>query len=315
MQFTIWIVSPPNYLHSKCFEEVALALCSGLNELGHEAKVVTSSFDIRGRTIVLGAHLLAGPASFMDSVDLPDDMIIYNLEQVCEGSPWMTEQYLDLLRGQYDGKHIKIHRKFEVWDYSEKNIEALKALGIEAKHCPIGYAPELTRIKKYVVEGPLTDLDIHPEKIRFRQQVTEINQDIDCCFFGSLNSRRNKIINDLKTKGLNVVARFGVYGERRDAIIARSKVCLNMHHYPAKTFEVVRVSYLLSNSKCVVSEVGHDSIEDDYRKAVSFAEYGDLVSRCLFFVRNDEERRRQERHGYEVFSGMKQSEYLKAVLE
>jgi hypothetical protein len=61
----------------------------------------------------------------------------------------------------------------------------------------------------------------------------------------------------------------GVYREERDRLIARAKVVLNMHYYDARVFEIVRVSYLLSNEKAVVAECGATTtIEPDIRDAV-----------------------------------------------
>ena len=61
--------------------------------------------------------------------------------------------------------------------------------------------------------------------------------------------RRACVINTLsgRPSGANVIPVFGLYGPPRDALIARSKIILNMHLYDAKVFEIVRVSYLLAN--------------------------------------------------------------------
>jgi len=40
MATVIWVVSPPNYLHSHAFDEIALAMSSALRALGHEVPVV-----------------------------------------------------------------------------------------------------------------------------------------------------------------------------------------------------------------------------------------------------------------------------------
>jgi hypothetical protein len=97
---------------------------------------------------------------------------------------------------------------------------------------------------------------------------------IDVLFYGLVEGRRN------------------LYGAARDAYIARAKVVLNMHLYETHLFEVVRVSYLLANSKAVVAEVGRATeIDDDLRDAVVAAPDERLVTTCLDLVRNDERRR------------------------
>jgi hypothetical protein len=114
-----------------------------------------------------------------------------------------------------------------VWDHTLRNIEKWKAMNrLHApSHVPLGYVPELSRIKASQA------------------------QDIDVLFYGSLNERRTAILNALKNAGLKVHTVFGVYGEQRDESIARCKVVLNIHFYETRVFEFVRIAYLLANSK------------------------------------------------------------------
>ncbi len=224
------------------------------------------------KTIILGAHLI-DPHSLVS-----EGAVIYNLEQIVPDSPWMTEDYISLLKQR------------EVWDYSRQNIKTLKELGIEAKYCGIGYAPELTNIPK-------------------------CNQDIDVLFYGSINERRMKVCNEL-AKHCNVHVAYDKYGEERDKLIARAKVVLNIHFYPSKVFEIVRCSYLFANRKCVVSEYGSDA-ELEYpfdEQGVRFSEYENLISECLYLLRGDEDRQKIADDGFKKFSSMKQSNYLQSVL-
>lgn len=285
--YTIWRVSPPGYTHAICFAEVALCLCASLREFGHECEIVHSSFGCRGRTIVLGAHLLGHIAL----ADLPMDMILWNFEQVFEGNPWMTEGYADLLSGVHEGVDIRqSKRKIEVWDYCQSNIDALRAMGIAARLVPVGYHPVLTRIESV------------PEP------------DIDVLFVGSLNKRRMIIVEGLIAHKLRLKTAFDVYGVARDALVARSKVVLNMHFYPSKTFEIVRCSYLYANRKCVVSETGPDAGEMPFHATGGFAPYEGLVDKCMEMVADVTKREECARVGHERFSGMLQTDYLRGVL-
>lgn len=222
MQYTVWIVSPPNYIHSQAFAEIATSLNAALIELGHESKIVTSSFECRGRTIILAANLL----SHIPALDWPKDMVIWNFEQIFSGSQWLTKQYLAIMRRE----------NVEVWDYSAVNIEALGKMGIAAKLVEVGYMPSM-------------------------QTIPEIEQDIDILHYGSVTDRRMKIINELTAIRAKVHFAFGCYGEERDRLIARSKIVLNVHFYESKVFEIARCSYLFANRKCVVSETGLDDGE------------------------------------------------------
>lgn len=274
-RFCIWIVTPPGYAHSGAFAEVALGLQGGLRELGIDAPIVTARERVDGRAIVLGANLL--PA--MAGVRPPGKSILFNLEQITPGSEWLTDGYLRLLR------------RHRVWDYSRYNIEQLAQLGIRnTVHCPIGFSERLCRI------GPA------PEK------------DIDVLFYGSVNERRLRVLEALVKTGLRVESLFGVYGAARDAVIARSRIVLNIHYYPAKIFEIVRISYLLANRVCVVSE---DSPPDSALEAVQHgivqAPCERLAATCQALIEGggwqDTARR-----GYEVFAGSRQADHLRAAL-
>ena len=60
--------------------------------------------------------------------EIPPNSVIYNLEQVYAASPWMTKTML------------RIFQKFEVWDYSPRNVEAIRSLvpGAKVKYVKIG---------------------------------------------------------------------------------------------------------------------------------------------------------------------------------
>src|SRR3972149_9153959 len=118
--YCIWIVTPPGYAHSRAFDEVALGLSSAFRSLGYHAPIIHEFEHITNYPIILGGNLI--PSEHF--VRLPRTAIIYNLEQIQIGSPWITENYLRLLRS------------CEVWDYSKKNITELLKLGISnVRYC------------------------------------------------------------------------------------------------------------------------------------------------------------------------------------
>jgi hypothetical protein len=211
------------------------------------------------------------------AADIPANAIIFNLEQVDSSSSWFREPYVTILRTH------------SVWDYSTQNIEALRDQGVtNIQYVPVGYTPELERI----VDTP---------------------KDIDVLFYGSLNERRLQIIEQLRALGVGVTSVFGVYGAERDTLIARARIVLNVHFYESKIFEVVRVSYLLANGVCVLSEDGTDRLEDDFHGAVVFAPYSELVQRCLELLADDAGRERYGRRGRELMRERPQTAYLQAA--
>jgi SAM-dependent methyltransferase len=182
---------------------------------------------------------------------------------------------------------------FTIWDYSKRNIAQFKKMGCQNPlyHVPIGYVPELSCI----VRAP--------------------TQDIDVLFYGSTNSRRKKIVEELKRKGLIVVALFGVYGKDRDDLIARAKIIVNIHYYDSNIFEIVRISYLLANHKAVVAECNEDTeFAEDLRTAVALAPYDQLVETCVELVGNAEKRQLLEKNGFECFSLRNEADILRNVI-
>ena len=177
-KFAVTVVSPPGYMHSAAFNEIAETIHYGLRSLGYDSVLTTGGALPRRLHIVLGANLLP-----RYSLPLAPDAILYNLEQVQVGSKWFRPELID------------IFRRYALWDYSQQNAAALAALGVRVERIvPVGYVQELTRIRPA------------PER------------DIDVLFFGSMNPRRQETIDRMREVGLKVTAAFGVYGPERDAL-------------------------------------------------------------------------------------------------
>jgi hypothetical protein len=180
-----------------------------------------------------------------------------------------------------------------VWDYSQHNVRELKKCGVSALYVPIGYSPRMVNI-------------------------VSSSQDIDILFYGNNTpARRKKVISWLKSReGMRVVTVCEVYGEERDALIARSKVVLNMHGEDEyRTFETARVSYLLANSKAVVSELNEGDDDDGFSGSVRMATYFDLGEACISLVEDANERIALERRGFEYMSQRDEVPILAAALE
>lgn len=279
MLFQIVIISPPGYQHAAAFTEVAEALAYGLRALGHDAKIGTNRFGPGAVNIVLGIHLLPPPAL----AELPQETVVYNLEQVedhlFEWAPQLKE----------------VFRRFEVWDYSKKNIQKLSEMGLAGPRLrllPVGTVPELCRIPK----AP--------------------RQDIDVLFYGVVNERRRLALKAIQDRGLNLAAVFGCYGAARDELIARAKLVVNLHKHEAQVFEVVRVSYLLANRKAVVAEMAPTTaIDADLRDAVAGVTYEDMAGECARLVADPAARGALEERGFAAMTARSQADYLRILLE
>jgi len=153
MEYAIWVVSPDNNIHSRCFEEVALCLQEALQQMGHRCDVIKAPEFHHDVIIVLGGHLLdrnwhySGTAKF----------IFYNLEQ----SERLTGAYTDILR-----RHV-------VWDYSMTNIAALEKLGIKAGYCEIGYMSALTKIDNLPPQNQDIEVLFYGSVNKYRKKILE----------------------------------------------------------------------------------------------------------------------------------------------
>lgn len=276
--YNICIVQPPGYIHSLAFTELAELLMYSIRDAGRPAQIQTNQFVQGAVNVIVGAHLLG--VSALRAV--PEGTIILNTEQLTG----VAEKWREQLTGWFESG-------LEIWDYSPANIDVIKALGAEkVRHLPIGFQRELQRI------------DI------------SVEQDIDVLFYGSINERRREILKEIEGRGLNLKVLMGVYGKERDQWIARSKVILNHHFYESQIFEIVRVSYLLTNAKAVVAEVNPETVIDDrFRKGVVDVPYAGLVDAVCDLVQDTTKRKALQRRALNSVIKYPQVDFTKPLLE
>lgn len=256
MRYAILIVQPLGNTQGGAYFELAEWLCSALRRLDQDVVIASRPISDR-RSIVIGWNYLP------QGVQLRGDSVLFNTEQLYEGSPWVSPFMLSLFW------------RFEVWDYSPENTANHSRLRLpEIKFIQLGHAPELERIAP------------QPEEI-------------DVLFYGSLTERRRVMLERLRLAGLDVVHLQDVFGRKRDEYIARSRVVLNMHAREGQAFECLRVAYLLNNRRCVVSERGiDDAVEREFERGIAFAQYGEIVPTCLSMIARPKERERVANTGY-----------------
>jgi hypothetical protein len=218
---------------------VGLLLLSSLKANGCECDFTFNDLAPDRTNIILGYHLLTYDEGLKSFRYIP-----YQLEQLHSNEFPFSDNMKKILENAAD-----------VWDYSQKNIAFLKdEHNISAKHLVPGYHK---------------NLELAPASSRHT---------IDILFYGSIGDRRRVILNDLMEK-CKLKTLFGVYGEKRDKWITRSKIILNVHHYSKQIFEAVRISYLLNNRCLVVSE---NSVNYCYDKVnLVMVPYEELTETCI----------------------------------
>src|SRR5262245_4682521 len=249
------------------YDEIIETVRWGLTQLGYEVTYGINEIPTKFTNIIFGAQVLT-----LETLrQLPADTIIYNLEQM---SGLKREEIRESY--QYCGEH------FQIWDYSEFNMPAWRLFN-SAKapvHVPIGYAPILSRIPK-------------PE-----------TQEIDVLFYGGPGGERLRVFRDLCSKLIKTVFVHGLYGKSRDSLISNSKIVININQYPwFGIFEIARASYLLANSKAIVSDFSSDSkIEPDIKNGIKLCPLEHVVEECLNLLADDAARANLEKAGFDIMS-------------
>lgn len=272
--------------------ECAVMTRDGLRELGYEAYFTEERKDPnvgwptpqeradreRGeQQIIIGGNIAAP----QDALTIPDEAIIYNFEQV---GGW-----------QFDKAYVDLLRRCTTWEYHPANMKPLMTqFGIRATLVPFGYVPAFTP-------------PVH----------TYQKPDYDVAFIGSLVPYRKTILNSLELAGLRVFVSESCYGERREDILRRSKLLLNVHFYPqVKLLEVVRLGIGMAACKAVVTQLDTDTkVDPYYLPGVCGAEYSEIVPAVLDLVRDDKKRERLAWKGYELFTARCASDTLKKGLD
>ena len=275
----VCLIKPKNYIHYLALQELAELIHFSVLEIGLKSQITFNYCDNNPSTknIVLGAHLLN------DNLieDIPENTIIFNTEQIESITENWKKKILNLAR-----------KNIIFWDYSQYNLDYLsKTINIKGKLFQIGYQKELNRINHNIVKN------------------------IDVLFYGSINTRREHIINKLKDRKINVKTLFGVYGKERDDLIARSKLILNMHMYDSKIFEIVRVFYLLSNSIPVLTEVGSDTkFNNDFLDMICKSTYENIEKNIIYLLENDKKRIELGENGLNAIKKFPQIKFTEQIL-
>ena len=269
--------TPAKGHHGHGFDDFIQAVSWGLQVNGHTVTYAQNKFAEGVTNIIFAFHLLHWPALNA----LPKGAIVYNLEQYA--------RHADSDYGEEIFAFVA--KNFEIWDYSRDNLRLWQKY--EHAHplslVPVGYAPVLTRIPK-------------PE-----------HQDIDVLMYGTPTDARYHIFCLLCAQGLRVMFLYGFYGEDRDALIARSKIVLNIGQYD-RTFEIVRASFLMANRKAIVADVYEDiSIESDIADGAVFVFYQDVVTACLRLLESDEIRANIEARAFNTIVKRDMSDILHAA--
>lgn len=167
-------------------------------------------------------------------------LIVYQTEPLVS-----THNSVNPLFPSYQKIIDKLRDADEVWEFDYENAVLLLKAGINVKYKPPVHTNFLNRIK------------------------TKDNPEIDVLFYGGFSDRRARLIRTLHDgfaysladdsgkifQNFNLVWTWNLSYEKLEEYIANCKIILNLHPYDGESRQqTVRMFYLLSNNKTIISE-------------------------------------------------------------
>jgi hypothetical protein len=266
------------------FSDAATCLTESLRASGISSRHICNAIPTRGAMILLGwtPEWIQVNRRLLD----PGRTFLFNAEQMGSDSPLLTADYLAELG------------RWPVLDYHEQNSQAIERLhGAAAR----------------VMTVPIIPCDAvrhgHPLRVRPDKQVgaspTQASRPVDVLFYGSVNARRQRILNELEARGLRVEVVNGAYGAELAPAIERAKVVLHVHHYTTTLFPALRVLQPVAQGVPVVCETSLFSKWNDWSASgMLFADYGDLVAACVTLIQSPEQAAEVARRCWAFAQGM-----------
>ena len=189
---------------------------------------------------------------------------------------------LEYLNGNYDNDVYieRLRGALANWDYSQFNIDICKnRYNIESIYVPPGFNEEVSS----------------PDVLSGKYLYTDQGKDIDVLFLGWCDPfpRRLLIRDNCVRAGLKCWFVCGLDDHQMKQAIRRSKVCINIATTDSFIFHKIRISLLLSNQACVVSESTIDRSSNLIyeENGVCVVPYDSVVETVFELVQNFELRR------------------------
>jgi hypothetical protein len=275
-RFNVLLVRPRAFLHHEAYAGAAHQLCNALRRLGYPARVAANEIVWDATNVLVGVHNL--DTQLIDR--LPASSIVYNVEKMFAGSKFLADLSTFI-------------RRFETWDYSAANVAAWRRAGISDRVRLLrpGYLPEDTTID------------------------CTVPTDIDALFYGSINWRRDAILCDIARFGVRVQRAVNIYGAARDALIARSKLVVNVHSHEDSVLEFGRIAHALANHKLLVTEGGQTTdLDAELLEALVVGKASDLGAICRGLLDDEPRRLALAERAFAIFSRRDFTDSLRDVL-
>jgi hypothetical protein len=225
-------------------------LRDALIDLGHTCSVKEDEVAIGSINIVIGAVVWRAKhrsLGFLKSAPY----VLYQFEQL------FTDKGITIDVPEYA---VVLNAANQILEYSPSNVDYLNNMGLSNKtiYCPPSF---------------------HRSLEQFRPS---LNPQIDVLLVGSRSERRQRIMDQLRAKGIVAVEAFGIYGDELINCMKNAKIVLNVHFADGiNALETMRISYALANRCFAISEVGD---HNPYGEGIVYSDYDSLVETCLDYL-------------------------------
>lgn len=180
----------------------------------------------------------------------PGELVLFNLEQLGSDAPWTRDGYAAALAD------------WVVADYNPANVEWLRNHNGPAQR--------------------VHELPVAPSGSLAWAGTGDDGAPTDVLFFGTVNPRRDAVIQRLRAEGLNVEVVQGAYGPELAPAVRRARLVLHVHFYETRLFPVARVLQPVAQGVPIVCETSVCSRMADWtHSGITFADYEQLVPACL----------------------------------
>lgn len=225
----------------------------------------------------------------------PPKYIIYQFEQI--DSYYINDQNEKEFNYFFNKDYFEILKNaYQVWDYSIININYLKN------------KMNLNNI----IQVPICFCHLLKNNINM-----STSKDIDVLFYGSLNPKRKRILQELSKENINlVIQNNNCWEQDLDNLISRSKIILNIHFYENCSLEMHRLSYLLTNQSFIISEITNEkSLIDQLSPGIIFSSYDQLVETIQSWLQKDSQHRDKIAYqGFKIFKQQSFESYLNSEI-
>jgi len=259
------------------YEDLIVSLKGSLEDLGHNCSVSKNQATVGAINILIGSTIFASRYQQLNEKLKNVPYIVYQLEHLDDQHGLLSQwgEYYELIKNAV-----------AVWDFSPGSSSFLVTKGLSnIFYLPPGFHRSLEKF------------------------VPAISQDIDVLFIGSPHPRRDKVLSALKSRGVNVRNIPKLFGARRNQLMARSKIILNIHAWDEiNSLETVRISFLLANRNFVISE---SSDHNPYGDGLIYASYDEIVEKCIYFL--GQPKLAREAIGFKGFMNVHHIDFAKNV--